>query len=216
MSDPLTRSTIQEQQWVARYVMGSLDDAETEAFETYCVAHPEMAEDVALERRMRAGIEVVTRRYTDTRAPARAPMYWAAAATVVLALGGAWLALRRPGVEAPGILLAASASIPASSVARLAELRGAELPTLGEKDDALVRIELAGEFSPEARYRVALAPKDAQSPHVVLASVEGVTPASARSLVVLLDGSQVRAGDYSLTATPDEPGPVLEFDFRKD
>jgi anti-sigma factor RsiW len=220
MNKPLSRATIQEQQWVAKYVAGRLSATDADAFEDYCVAHPEMTAEVALERKMKAGIASVanaSRGRFSARAPRSLPL-WAAAACLVLASAGLWL-IRGSGSSSIAEILTSTDAQGGRSIGasvRLAQVRGTGVANLGASSDALLRVELIADFPVDSRYRVALSERDSTGNWRVIGELDDQFPASAGSLAVLLDGARISAGDYLIAVTPFPPGPTAEFEFRKD
>lgn len=53
----LTRSVVEAEHYVARYVRGGLSDAERDAFEEFCLMNPETAHDVAADRALLSGLK---------------------------------------------------------------------------------------------------------------------------------------------------------------
>lgn len=220
MNEPLTRAVIREQQWVARYVAGKLSDAAAEAFEDFCIAHPDVAAEVALEKKMKAGLAVVAAesRTKSHAHPFPKPWVWAAAAAIVLLIGGALVVRDYSGDAVVGILAAVDSvgGQPTQEHVRLAELRGATIPSLGASSNSLMEVELVGQYDVDALYRVSLSATDASDDTRVIATLEASHPVSETSLKILLDGARIPAGTYSLIAAPVAPGRTLEFAFRKD
>ena len=88
----LTRETIDQEHLVARYARGSLSEQEREAFEDYCVLHPEVAEQVKTDRALIEGMRELEGARTGKRESSPHKRVWAMAAGLV-ALGalGLWL-----------------------------------------------------------------------------------------------------------------------------
>ncbi len=78
----LTRAKIDEGHYVARYAQGRLEGAELEAFEEYCLLHPDIAEQVQTDRTLLAGL-----RSLEPQRPRRWPAYALAAGVAVIAVG---------------------------------------------------------------------------------------------------------------------------------
>ena len=67
----LTRGVIDSEHFVARYAQGKLTGPELEAFEEFCLMHPEVAKQVAADRNLIEGL-----RGMEEPAPARASRGW--------------------------------------------------------------------------------------------------------------------------------------------
>jgi hypothetical protein len=101
----LTRAIIDAEHFVARYARGSLSEPEREAFEQYCVLHPEVAEQVATDRAMFEGLRAMERK----RARPRRPLihYALAAGVAALALAASIWSFYGGGTEAAAMYAAA-------------------------------------------------------------------------------------------------------------
>lgn len=79
----MTRELVDSGHFVARYARGGLSEAELEAFEEYCLLHPEVAEQVATDSALLVGM----RELKKHRAPRAArPMFHYAMAAGIAAL----------------------------------------------------------------------------------------------------------------------------------
>jgi hypothetical protein len=78
----LTRAKIDEGHYVARYAQGRLEGTELEAFEEYCLLHPEVAEQVQTDRTLLAGL-----RSLEPKRSRRWPAYALAAGIAVITAG---------------------------------------------------------------------------------------------------------------------------------
>jgi hypothetical protein len=78
----LTRARIDAEHFVARYAQNRLEGADLEAFEEYCLLHPEVAEQVQTDRAMRDGLHAI-----EPRRSSRWPVYALAASVAVMAVG---------------------------------------------------------------------------------------------------------------------------------
>jgi len=97
---------------------------------------------------------------------------------------------------------------------RLALVRGSEsTPSL---PSGMVRVEIAGLFDPGFQYSVALDRLDPKRNIDTVATLYGQHPASPVTLEVMVDGSQLESGTYSLRvrkqASIEE---ALDFEFLK-
>jgi hypothetical protein len=207
------------QDLIEQYVAGKLGEAEAEAFEAYCVAHPEFAKQVEFEQRLRAGIAEIARGSTAEFVRANNPFAYrfAVAATVLVVLGAGFFGWRTWGTAATRPILTAVASdAPNDSPAlRLAQVRGAaDRFTL---QDDTVRVEIVGLFDSEYHYSVELARlRDGEHAEKV-ATLYSQHPNSPVTLEVMLHGERLPPGTYLLRvrkqSADEEP---LEFDFVKD
>ena len=91
----LTRKHIEDEHLVARYARGSLSEQQREAFEDYCVLHPDVAEQVSTDRALIAGMRGLQ---DGSRVEARAKPTWnwamAASIVAILLVAGAWFSFR--------------------------------------------------------------------------------------------------------------------------
>jgi hypothetical protein len=205
------------QHHIEQYVGGKMSEAEAEAFETYCLANPDFARQVELEQRLKAGLAQVARGSTSEFVREEPTNYWkyAAAASVIVLLGGALFAWRYLPRQPAQILTAglAGATHPGASM-RLALVRGAgNMPRLPEGQ---VNVEIVGLFDPESLYSIAL---DHFGPNRNIDAVDALAsqrPTSPVTLEIVIDGRQLEAGAYSLRVrkqASDEE--ALEFRFIK-
>jgi hypothetical protein len=209
----VSRSRIDSDQYVARYVLGRLSESEREAFEEFCLLHPDVAEQVATERAFRHGMKVVEMPPQSARP--RWPK-WALAAGVgaVLAAGIAWLA----GGDAlhPQRLMVQTgvAGEPAAPVLRLVRVRGSYLPTAtlaGEAD--ILRIVIApGESAGPPPWTAELARNDGDAWRPA-GELPGLKANSARELELLVDVSDFGNEHLQLTLR-SASGQSEVFGFR--
>jgi hypothetical protein len=126
---PLTRTEIDSEHYVARYARGGLTDSQREAFEEYCLLHPEVAEQVATDRALISGLRDIEAR-PATRAPRPVFRYALAAGVAALFVMAGTLAYLNLFASAPISLLAAASDLPAriqsapSSRVRITMTRG--------------------------------------------------------------------------------------------
>ena len=64
------------QQLVEQYVAGKMSEAQAEAFEDFFVANPEVARQVELEQRLKAGLALVASGSTEEFVRAENPWGW--------------------------------------------------------------------------------------------------------------------------------------------
>lgn len=206
------------QEMIEQYVSGRLGRQEAEAFEAYCVAHPEFARQVEFEQRLRQGIREVARGSTEEFVRSNHPHRWriALAASLVIAATVGFYAWTRGGtVRSQSTLAAVTAGTDRSGpVMRLAMVRGAEsAPVL---PDGTVRVEIVGLFDTGFHYTVSLDRLERGKDVENVATLYSQHPSSPISLEVEVDGDRLRAGTYSLRVrkqgSDEEP---LDFGFLK-
>lgn len=206
------------QQQIEKYVAGRMSEEEARAFEDHFVAHPELARQVEIEQRLKAGFQHVARGSTAEFVRSSRPFRWQMAAMAagialsIFALLYAWNHFA-PHAERP-VLAAVSARDAGARTLRLALVRGNDrIPTL---NSGLVRVEIAGLFDPDSHYSVALDRIDQRKAIETVANLHGVRPSSPVALAVLIDGDQLPQGSYSLhvrkQTSVDEP---LDFEFQR-
>ena len=106
----LNREIVESEHYVARYVRDGLRVDEREAFEDYCVLHPEVAEQVATDRVLLRGMQVLEKEdAVDAGGWTRYRL--AASIAVVVAMVGIWGFLQF-GAPAPNALYAMSDTLP--------------------------------------------------------------------------------------------------------
>jgi len=205
------------QQLIERYVAGKLNEAESDAFEEYCVANPEFAKQVELEQRLKIGLAQVARGSTSEFVRSVSSDRWKfalAAGVLAFVFAAAYLWQRMPDSQ-PQILVAIAGNSPAGTATmRLALVRGTQDVLVLPR--GAVRVEIVGLFDPGFHYSVVLdrlrPGKDAET----VAALYGQHPSSPVTLEVLLDSEQLASGNYSLRvvkqASHEEP---LDFGFVK-
>jgi hypothetical protein len=206
------------QQQIERYVAGRMSETEAQAFEDQCVAHPELARQVELEQRLKAGFVHVARGSTAEFVRSQRSMRWrmaAAAAGITMSLFAMFYAWNHfaPRAARP-VLAAVSPDADGARSLRLASVRGSDrIPAL---QSGLVRVQIAGLFDPGFHYSIALDRVDQNKNIQTVASLYGVRPSSPVTLEVMVDGDQLPAGAYSLhvrkQTSIDEP---LDFEFQR-
>jgi hypothetical protein len=160
---PLTRATIDAEHYVTRYTQGRLNEAELEAFEEYCLLHPELVEQVQTDRMLLSGLQ--------SQPPPRArrfshPLVFRLAASILIAVFGIafWRMSLSPSATS-AFLYRASDPLPAM----LAQNVGKQRRLVGVRDDAArtISVDLNARALPlsiepartagAAEYRVGLA-----------------------------------------------------------
>lgn len=205
------------QSLIEPYVAGRLSEAEAQAFEEYCLAHPEFAKQVEYEQRLKAGIVQVARGSTAEFVRSNHPLRWslAAAAGLLLAIVSIFYLWNHPlAVTTRPVMAAVNTDAQRNgSSLRLALVRGTEsAPTLQE---GIVRIEIVGLFDLGFHYSVALERLERNNNQTV-ATLYSQHPTSPVTLEVMVDSGQLEPGTYSLgirkQGSDEEP---LDFVFVK-
>ena len=205
------------QEMIEQYVAGRLGKEEAEAFEAYCVEHPEFARQVEYEQRLKSGIREVASGSTAEFVRSNNPLRWKLAlAASLLLLVGAGIYVWVGSMPAARHMLAAVATDAERTgpALRLALVRGAEnVPVL---QPGTVRVEIVGLFDTGVHYSVSLERLERQKNVETLATLYGQHPTSPMTLEVMIDSDRLTPGAYSLTvrkqASEEEP---LDFGFVK-
>jgi hypothetical protein len=206
------------QEKIEQYVAGRLGKEEAEAFEAYCVGHPDFAKQVEFEQRLRDGIREVAAGSTAEFVRANHPMRWklALAASVVLVVAGALFMWQRATPAAPAPFLAAVTTDAERSgpSLRLALVRG--MDSSPELQRGFVRVEIVGLFDLGFHYTVSLDRLEQQKNVETIGTLYSQHPTSPITLEVMIDSDRLRSGTYSLRvrkqASGEEP---LDFGFVK-
>jgi len=205
------------QELIEQYVAGSLSEAESQAFEEYCLANPEFARQVEYEQRLRAGIIHVARGSTAEFVRSNHPMRWnmAAAAGVVLALISIFYIWNRLPTHRPPVMAAVTTEDQRNGAEmRLALVRGSD--TAPNLQSGIVRVEIVGLFDAGFHYSVALDRLEKNKKVDTVATLYSQHPTSPTTLEVVIDSDQLRPGAYSLRVrkqASDEES--LDFGFVK-
>jgi hypothetical protein len=203
---------------IDRYLNGRLGEAEAEAFEEYCLAHPEFAKHVEYEQRLKAGITEVARGSTAEFVRSNHPLRWslAAAAGLLLAIVSIFYLWSHPlAVTSRPVMAAVQTDAQRNGPSlRLALVRGTE--TAPPLQRGIVRVEIVGLFDLGFHYSVALDRLEQNRKIETVATLYSQHPTSPVTLEVMVDSDQLPAGSYSLRvkkqASDEEP---LDFGFVK-
>ena len=205
------------QELIDPYVSGKLSEADAQAFEEYCLTHPEFARQVEFEQRLKAGMTQVARGSTAEFVRSNHPLRWslAAAAGLLIAIVSIFYLWNHPLAVTSRPLMAAvttDAQRNGSSM-RLALVRGTDsAPTL---QSGIVRVEIVGLFDLGFHYSVALDRLERNNNQTV-ATLYSQHPTSPVTLEVMVDSDQLAAGAYTLRIkkqASDEES--LDFGFVK-
>ncbi len=116
----LNREIVDIGHYVVRYVRDGLRVDEREAFEDYCLLHPEVAEQVATDRVLLRGMQALEKEDMDRDAGGWTRYRLAASIAVVVAMVGIWGFLQF-GAPAPNALYAKIDTVPTRLASRLSE-----------------------------------------------------------------------------------------------
>lgn len=206
------------QDLIDQYIAGRLSESEAQAFEEYCLTHPEFAKHVEYEQRLKAGITQVARGSTAEFVRSNHPLRWslAAAAGLLLAIVSIFYLWNHPlAVTSRPIMAAVQTDAQRNgSSMRLALVRGTDsAPTL---QPGIVRVEIVGLFDLGFHYSVALDKLEQNKKIDTVATLYSQHPTSPVTLEVMVDSDQLKPGVYSLRvkkqASDEEP---LDFGFVK-
>jgi hypothetical protein len=167
---PTPARSVPDDQMIAAYLGNRLTSSEAEAFEDYCLMHPDFARTVDLDRALRTGFRAL-KPASAPRARTRWLPYALAAAIILVTLA---IVLRyaslRPAHQ--GFLVASAASgLPGQlqrqpvTQASLLTLRGSRTPSV-EVGTGILELHVFPEFAPGSRPYVAQI--EAQSPAATL------------------------------------------------
>jgi hypothetical protein len=205
------------QEHIEQYVAGKMSQAEAEAFEVYCLEHPEFARQVEFEQRLKAGIAQVSRGSTAEFVRSHNPLRWrlAAAAAVLLCMSVAFYAFHSRFAGSQPLLTAVSGTTSTTGATmRLALVRGADTAPALQKGRVLV--EIVGLFDVGAHYDVSLDRLEPKKEVDTLATLQAQHASSPMTLEVVIDSDLLERGAYSLRvrkqSSDEEP---LDFGFVK-
>lgn len=209
-----------EQPTVERYVAGTLSEEEVARFEEAMIERPELAADVNVRRRIKAGLQVLEqRRELDSllESAVRKPQYlrYAAAAAVLVVAAGLWSTWRGQWAT-PDKVLFASSEVGASPIAAtfmLAHTRSADIPVFNvQRDGGRLRFRVLVEEPEAGRFDVTLVSLTAPSGEVPVH--ESSMPVAADGFVeVYLEPRGLSTGTYALSLKPPS-GAEQRFPFE--
>lgn len=167
----LTRETIDAAHYVARYAQGRLSDSELEAFEEYCLLHPELVAEVKADRVLIGGIKALSAsgelvapslQSRQRRQPALRYLAMAASIAALAFVAWRWLV---PTTDAALSLYATARDVPSAIAGhelgepfRLVRTRDSNVPQIDlATDTALVQLELTpSDTAGASHYEVSL------------------------------------------------------------
>ncbi len=142
----LNRELVETEHYVARYVRDGLRVDEREAFEDYCLLHPDLAEQVATDRVLLRGMQALEKEeMVDTGGWTRYRL--AASIAVIVAMVGIWGFLQF-AAPAPNALYAMTDTLPTRLESRLSETlrvvqqRGAPVPLVKTPGHEALRLDV--------------------------------------------------------------------------
>jgi hypothetical protein len=147
-----------------RYVAGTLSEEEVTRFEEAMIERPELAADVNVRRRIKAGLQLLDERHElePLLAPARPrPQYlrYAAAAAVLVVAVGLWSTWRGQWATTDRTLITASdiGASPVAATFMLARTRSADTPIFDvQREGGPVRLRVLAEGPEAATFDVTL------------------------------------------------------------
>jgi hypothetical protein len=205
-----------EQPTPERYVAGTLPDEERARFEEMMVERPELAADVNVRRRIKAGLQLLDeRRELDplVAQPSRQPQFlrYAAAAAVVLMAAGLWTTQS----VSPTLALLRSSEIGTANVAAnfmLTRTRAAGAPEFKvQRNAGLVQFRILVDDAGDAPFEVRLTAVETSG---VKTFNESTIPKTTDGFAELyVDPRELSSGDYVLSVRPHAGAEQL-FPFK--
>jgi hypothetical protein len=225
----LTRETIDAEHYVARYAQGRLSGSELEAFEEYCLLHPEMIPEVSADRALIRGAKALSAS-GELAAPlagrktrlSPALRNFAMAASVAALAILAWQWLGKGSADSPYSLYAAASDVPAllsqqhlAEPFRLVRTRNSTVPQIELPPGiSLVQIELTpSDTAGASEYQVSLQSESGGqlTERATLARVVS-DPDDPDVVKVFLEvGAVERAHLYLTLNAPGKPADVYEL-----
>jgi len=191
---------------VERYVAGHLTEEETARFETAMIERPDLAADVNVRRRIKAGLALLEERRELEgllkTAPSQAHyLRYAAAAAVLVAAAGLWSLMPRNSAPLQALIdsrTAGSSHVAASFM--LTRTRSGGTPSFTvQRNGGLVRLQIVVDDPDAGPYSVRLVADAEQAAAGMQLKVSQTTDGFAE---VYLDPRELDTGSYTLTVTP--------------
>jgi hypothetical protein len=200
-----------------RYVAGKLADEDLARFEAAMIERPDLAADVAVRRRIKAGLALLEeRKELDTLLKPARPLHYvryaAAAAVLVLAVGIVATFQRQ---ETPLRALVSSGETGAAQIAAsfmLARTRSSDVPHFAvQREATLVRLRVVVDDPDAAPFtaRLTATPGHASSPRFEETLIPKANDGFAE---VYLDTRKLETGGYTLSLT-SRSGAEEQFPF---
>jgi len=210
---------VNESRDVERYMAGTLSEAELARFEEEMIAHPELAADVGVRRRIKAGLSRLEQNHeleVLLKEERGRPSYfrYAAAASVLVVVAAGIMTVWKREEPAPLQALFNSSEIGARQVATsfmLATTRSADKPAFEmRRNGGPVALRIVVDDTATAPFTVRLSTGKADSTPIQESSVAEVSDGFA---VVYIDPRDLESGDYTL-ALKSGAGAEQLFPFR--
>ena len=195
-----------------KYVAGTLGDEENARFEEAMIARPDLAADVAVRQRIKAGLALLEERselagFVEAPPPRSSMRYAAAAATLVFLVGGTWMLLRSQGPSFTTALLDAG-QVEGAAISTTAMLTltrsGAPPPEISASRTGLIHFQILTD-DPPAQARVALEERGPDGFQAISAPLATKVDAQG-SIDVYLDPARLQSGAYALQVTSGDGG----------
>ena len=208
-----------EQPNAERYVAGTLSEEGVARFEEAMIERPELAADVNVRRRIKAGLQLLDERHElepllATARPRPQYLRYAAAAAVLVVAAGLWSTWRGQWATPDPILISASdiGASPIAATFMLARTRSADTPVFDVlRDGGPVRLRILAEGPEAATFAVKLAVAD---PAGAVPIHESSTTIAADGFAeVYLDPRGLSTGAYALSLKA-QSGAEQRFPFE--
>jgi hypothetical protein len=216
----LVELKLTEQPTAERYLAGTLSEEEVVRFEEAMIERPELAADVDVRRRIKAGLQLLDERreLEPLLVPAKAkPQYlrYAAAAAVLVVAAGLWSTWRGQWAT-PDRTLISSSAIGASPIAAtfmLARTRSADTPVFEvQRDGGPVRLRILVEDPEVATFDVTLGPVT-EAPGAIPIHESSAAVAADGFAEIYLDPRGLSSGAYVLSLK-SKAGAEQRFPFE--
>ena len=191
-----------------RYVAGTLSAEDAARFEEAMIAHPELAADVSVRRRIKAGLSELEKNKeleAFLKPEAHRPSYvrYAAAAVVVVVIAAGIMTFRNRDGTPPLQALLTSSEVgtqPIVSSFILATTRSADVLAFEvQRDGGPIRLQILVDELAAAPFEVHLAAADSPGTQIKKSTIAAVTDGFA---VIYIDPRELASGTYTLTLTP--------------
>jgi anti-sigma-K factor RskA len=210
-----------EQPTAERYVAGTLSDDEVARFEEMMIDRPELAADVNVRRRIKAGLELLEQRSELApmlTAEVRRPQYfqYAAAATLLVVVAGLWSTWHGEPKTMQALFTPGEVNVrPVAATFTLANRRSNEIPAFDvQRDGGLVRFRILVDDAASASYAVRMVAAEVQ-PGAIPLNTATVAPGSDGFAEIYLDPHELQSGSYRLSLkSPSGTEQVFPFTLR--
>ena len=188
-----------EQPTAERYVAGTLSEEEVARFEEAMIERPDLAADVNVRRRIKAGLSLLEERHelgTLLSQPVKRPqlLHYAAAAAIVVVMVGLWSVWRMQPAHQVQTMFA-SVDAGESKVAAsfmLVRTRSAQAPVFDvRRNDGLVRLQILVDDPAGAPFTARIGDEEISITRVADGFAE-----------IYLDPRELESGGYTLSLKP--------------